>query len=203
MSMSSFFKTNIGNLDEVARAAMGDVLRIELPEEPVRKYAFITVADGYIYVLGGKGVGGFVYHFHRINEKTLQPEKLTDAPAYTDRNKNMFSYNGKILIFHLSGGELIPYEYDIASDVWQEKSHQAVTGSWWHSCMYNGEIYIGAWDSAAGELYKYNPSTDTWTTLTGDPFRGVICEWQGKLVGSIRKYHSAGVIKYYQSIPSC
>lgn len=193
-----FVKQSLNHLTEEARAAAGDAPAIFLPG-PARNHIAMAWADDSLYVAGGYTGAASHYGFYRMKMSGVY-ETLADCPLFNNTVYLLFPYNGDLFLITESGGDLVALRYDKGTDTWQELAHQVVTGGWWIGCVYNGEAYLGSWDSSAGELYCYDPATDTWTTLTGDPFRAIMTVYNGKLISGIRMYHSAGKAKYYQGL---
>jgi len=202
-------KITAGSVDEVLRVGAGDTPIFDTPGQKGRNFCALTVHDGYLYIMGGIRIGGYSYNNHRMNEKTLAFEALADCPAgFGPEVQGAFVVGDNIYVFALSywPEELIPYEYDTVNNVWTEKTHQPILltpdghfSKAWRGCLYNGKIYFGSF-AVNSELYSYDPSADVWTSLTPDPYRGVCCAYEGKLISTPRNWYDDTWEKAYQNI---
>jgi M6 family metalloprotease-like protein len=162
-----------------------------------RRALAVATANGLVYAIGGANASGTVLRTVQAYNPTTNTWTMKAAlPAARQGGTGAVTLNG---IVYLVGGEDATgaltrtlYAYNTATNVWSTRASMPAYGACGGSVVIAGRIYVfsGCTRSAtgarinAGLLHRYNPNTNTWTTLKSAPvkhFRPVVGAIGGKL----------------------
>jgi N-acetylneuraminic acid mutarotase len=171
------------------------VSRASMPT--ARRALAVTTANGLVYAIGGANASGTVLRtVQAYNPTTNGWTTKASIPAARQGGNGAVTMNG---VVYLAGGEDAAgaltrtlYAYSTTSNVWSTRASMPVYGACGGSAVIAGRIYVfsGCTRSGsgarinAGLLHRYNPNTNTWTTLRSAPvthFRPVVGVISGKL----------------------
>ncbi len=171
------------------------VSRASMPT--ARRALTVAVANGLVYAIGGANGSGTV--LRTVQAYTPSSNKWTtkaSLPAARQGGNGAVTING---IVYLAGGEDAAgaltrtlYAYNASTNVWSTRATMPAYGSCGGSAEISGALYVfsGCTRSSTGAqidarlLHRYNPTTNTWTTLKAAPvthFRPVVGALSGKL----------------------
>ncbi len=154
------------------------VQRASLPAQG--KWGAVTFAiNGSGYVSGGNAGGSYfsdMWRYDPINDSWSQVASMPQGRSHG----TSFSINGKgyVLCGHMAGTFFSNslWEYDPDSDQWQVRAPLPGNARYSpHGFAIGGFGYVGGGNagSATGpylsDMYKYDPSTDQWTEISGIP----------------------------------
>ena len=145
-----------------------------------RRAAGSTIVDGKIYVAGGQTDAGYTSNFEVYDVATNSWSSL--SPILVATETELTSYNNKIYMVGGYNGTIQDkvYEYDIATDTWQEISTMPHPTSAHKLAVYQGNIFsIGDYVDL-NRIMKYNIENNTWT------------EYSSNLIG--RRHASAAIL---------
>ena len=169
--------------------------RTSLPS--ARRGHAVWVVNGLLYAIGGlNSVGTVVNAVTAYNPSTNSWTSKASLPAARQTGNGAATING---IMYLAGGHDAAraltrtlYAYNAATNTWSTKAAMPVFSSCGGSAAYAGKLYVfsGCTRSstggqvATGLLHRYDPGTNTWTTLPRAPaahFEPVVAVTGGKL----------------------
>lgn len=131
-------------------------------------YAF----DGYN---GSSNLNSFVVYDTSTNVIT----SLSTGSIAARHGAGLVYWNNKIYMFGGNTGSVTAdfYVYDVQANVWAANTTSTNKPSARHHCRFratdNGILYLWGSDNGA-QLFSYNPTTDSWSTLTSSPFANVV-----------------------------
>ena len=180
----------------IKRGAAGAwVSRASMPT--ARRALAVAVANATLYAIGGANASGTVLRtVQAYNPTTNAWTTKASIPAARQGGNGAVTINGTV---YLSGGEDAAgaltrtlYAYNVATNVWSTRAQMPAYGACGGSAVIAARVYVfsGCTRSStgatidAGVLHRYNPTTNTWTTLKAAPvthFRPVVAAIGGKL----------------------
>ena len=180
----------------IKRGAAGAwVSRASMPT--TRRALAVTVANATLYAIGGANAAGTVLRtVQAYNPTTNAWTTKASIPAARQGGNGAVTLNGTV---YLPGGEDAAgaltrtlYAYNVATNVWSTRAPMPAYGACGGSAVIAARVYVfsGCTRSStganidAGLLHRYNPTTNTWTTLKTAPvthFRPVVAASGGKL----------------------
>jgi N-acetylneuraminic acid mutarotase len=162
-----------------------------------RRALAVATANGLVYAIGGaNGSGTVLRKVEAYNPSTNGWTTKASLPAPREGGNGAVAING---IVYLAGGADAAgaltrtlYAYNARTNVWSTRAAMPAYGACGGSAVIAGRIYVfsGCTRSStgaqidAGLLHRYNPATNTWTTLKSAPathFRPVVRVIDGKL----------------------
>ncbi|MDF3051923.1 MAG: hypothetical protein K0S19_28 [Geminicoccaceae bacterium] len=171
------------------------VSRASMPT--ARRALAVAVANGLVYAIGGaNGSGTVLRKVEAYNPSTNGWTTKASLPAARQGGNGAVTING---IVYLAGGEDAAggltrtlYAYNASTNVWSTRAAMPAYGACGGSAVIAGKLYVfsGCTRSSTGAridarlLHRYNPTTNTWTTLKAAPvthFRPVVGAISGKL----------------------
>jgi M6 family metalloprotease-like protein len=171
------------------------VSRASMPT--ARRALAVGVANGSLYAIGGANASGTVLRtVQAYTPSTNAWTTKASLPAARQGGNGAVSLNG---IVYLAGGQDAAgaltrtlYAYNASTNVWSARAAMPAYGACGGSAVIGGRLYVfsGCARSStgaqidAGLLHRYNPTTNTWTTLKPAPathFRPVVGAISGKL----------------------
>ena len=189
-------QTSTGFRVTIKRGAPGAwVSRAGMPT--ARRALAVTTANGLMYAIGGANGAGTVLRTVQVyNPATNAWTTKPSLPAARQGGNGAVTINGMV---YLPGGEDAAgaltrtlYAYNATTNVWSTRASMPAYGACGGSAVIAGRIYVfsGCTRSSTGArinarlLHRYNPNTNTWTTLKAAPvphFRPVVGAIGGKL----------------------
>ena len=189
-------QTSTGFQVTIKRGGSGAwVSRASMPT--ARRALTVASANGLVYAIGGaNGSGTVLRTVQAYNPSSNKWTTKASLPAARQGGNGAVAING---IVYLAGGEDAAgaltrtlYAYDASANVWSTRATMPAYGACGGSALISGKLYVfsgctrsktGA-EIDAGLLHRYNPTTNTWTTLKTAPvthFRPVVGAIGGKL----------------------
>jgi probable HAF family extracellular repeat protein len=164
---------------------------------PPRRAAALGVANNLLYAIGGLDATDKVLTtVNAYNPSIDNWSAKASLPSARQNGNGAATING---IMYLAGGQNAAgtltrtlYAYNASTNSWSTKANMPAAGGCGGSAVIAGKLYVfsgckllstGAQD-AAGLLHRYNPSTNTWTTLPAAPvahFQPAVAAIGGKL----------------------
>jgi M6 family metalloprotease-like protein len=162
-----------------------------------RRAIAVATANGSVYAIGGANASGTVLRtVQAYNPTTNAWTTKASIPAARQGGNGAVTINGTV---YLAGGEDAAgaltrtlYAYNTSTNVWSTRATMPAYSACGGSALISGKLYVfsGCTRSStgatidAGLLHRYNPATNTWTTLKPAPatyFRPVVGAIGGKL----------------------
>jgi N-acetylneuraminic acid mutarotase len=162
-----------------------------------RRALAVGVANGSVYAFGGANASGTVLRTVQAYSPSSNAwTTKASLPAPRQGGNGAVTITGTV---YLPGGEDAAgaltrtlYAYSVATNVWSTRAQMPAYGACGGSAVISGRIYVfsGCTRSSTGAtinarlLHRYNPTTNTWTTLSPAPvthFRPVVGAIGGKL----------------------
>jgi M6 family metalloprotease-like protein len=162
-----------------------------------RRALAVAVANGLVYAIGGANGSGTVLRTVQAYSPSANAWTTRAAlPAPRQGGNGAVTING---IVYLAGGEDAAggltrtlYAYNASTNVWSTRAAMPAYGACGGSAVIAGKLYVfsGCTRSSTGAridarlLHRYNPTSNTWTTLKAAPvthFRPVVGAISGKL----------------------
>jgi probable HAF family extracellular repeat protein len=163
---------------------------------PERRGHAVGVANGLLYAIGGENKFGHVIStVQAYNPATDSWSSKAPLPVGRQSANGAATINSTI---YVAGGQNPAgtltntlYAYNATTNSWTTRANMPVPGGCGGSAVIAGKLYVfsgcrlvsGAQD-AAGLLHRYDPGTNTWTTLRSAPavhFQPVVAAIGGKL----------------------
>jgi len=140
-----------------------------IPDNNMWGVTSVLVGDD-VYLLGAWPYGPELNRRYNLN--TGDWVYLAESPnTYHTWGITAEVLNGIIYLFNPDGE---CFAYDIAADIWSNRTFNSATGTRdLSSILYQNEVYVIGWDDST--FYKYTPSTDQWTQLTNSPYQVGAC----------------------------
>ncbi|HEX6406315.1 MAG TPA: kelch repeat-containing protein [Gemmatimonadales bacterium] len=159
---------------------MGWVSRTSLPS--ARRSLAAATASGLLYAIGGATAAGTALKTVQVyNPGTNTWTTKAPLPAARPFGNGATHISGTI---YLPGGQdagnvltRTLYAYRISTNTWSAKANMPVFSGCGGSGVIGGKLYVYSGctrtatgpQTAAALLHRYNPATNTWTTLRGAP----------------------------------
>lgn len=152
-----------------------------MPVNTNRQYAAAFTYSNYLFVSGGLGNAGAVFNdTYRYDVTTDTWTAVVSKPGSAVWGASSFTLNNKA---YLTGGKFTNgavsnevWEYDMITNVWTQKNNFVFGGRWRASAaVLNSVAYLifGLDNNGTGsyrkEIYKYNPSGDSWSKIADFP----------------------------------
>jgi probable HAF family extracellular repeat protein len=149
---------------------------------PARQGMAVGTASSLLYVIGGKNSAGTALAtVEAYNPSTNSWTSKRALPAARHHGDGAATISGTI---YVAGGQNAAntltrtlYAYNSGTNIWSTKANMPVVGGCGGSAVIGGKLYVfsgctrsgsGA-QVAAGLLHRYDPGTNTWTTLQSAP----------------------------------
>ena len=189
-------RTATGFQVTITRGTLGAwVSRTSMPT--ARRALAVTLADGKLYAIGGANASGTVLRtVQAYNPTTNAWTTKASLPAARQGGNGAVALNG---IIYLAGGEDATgaltrtlYAYTTSTNAWTTRAAMPTYGACGGSAVISGRLYVfsGCTRSSTGAqvnarlLHRYNPTTNSWTTLASAPvthYRPAVAAINGKL----------------------
>lgn len=162
-----------------------------------RRGLAVSSVNGLVYAIGGANSTGTVLRtVQSYSPNTNSWTTRASLPAARQTGNGAVAINGLIYVAggHDATGALTRtlYAYKISTNLWSTKAAMPVFSSCGGSAVIAGKLYVfsGCTRSStgaqitAGLLHRYDPGTNTWSTLRASPvarFQPVVSSINGKL----------------------
>src|SRR4051812_33492128 len=152
------------------------------PMMTARRNFIAGTATGILYAIGGNNAAGStVSSVQAYNPATNTWSSKAALPAAREGGNGATTISGKI---YVAGGQDAAgaltrslYVYNISTNAWTTKANMPAVGACGGSARISGKLYVfsGCTRSSTGAqiasalLHRYDPATNTWTTLRAGP----------------------------------
>ena len=142
----------------------------------------MSVATGILFAIGGNNSSGATLaSVHGYNPATNSWSSKAPMPSARQAGNGAATVNGVVYVAggKNSSGSLTStlFAYNASSNTWSTRRPMPVVGGCGGSAALNGKIYVfsgcrlnsSGTQMAAGLLHRYDPATNSWTTLRSAP----------------------------------
>jgi N-acetylneuraminic acid mutarotase len=188
---------NFGYVNDAVRFTTQTAWAARAPLPSARRGLAAWGVNGLLYAIGGSNSAGTVLTtVQAYNPSTNSWSSRASLPAARQTGNGAVAINGIIYLAggHDAAGALTRtlYAYNTSTNTWSTKATMPVYSSCGGSAVYAAKLYVfsGCTRSSTGAqvpaafLHRYDPSSNTWTTLRAAPashFQPVVGVISGKL----------------------